>query len=75
MLRPALNACAPEETCSVGDALFLCNTKKLLALAYPEKCRPEGCSGEGWKAIDNPDTIMLSFYHDHPGYSFYWGVE
>jgi hypothetical protein len=66
---------APEAAESLGNALFLCNREKLLSLGYPEKCRREGWGGAAWRAVDNVDTIMLSFYHEHPGYAHYWGIE
>jgi hypothetical protein len=65
----------PDEAVPLKDRLFLCTTGSLLELAYPEKCRPEGWSGDGWKPVSNIDTIILSFYRSHPAYAFYWGVE
>jgi hypothetical protein len=76
----ALNLCnkplaAPVEAEALGHALFLCNDPSLVRLGYPEKCRPEGWDGKGWRSIDNVDTILLSFHREHPEYMFYWGVE
>lgn len=59
-----------------SDRVFLCNTASLLALGYPEKCKPLGWTGKGWTVNPgNADVIVLAFYHAHPGYSHYWGVE
>src|SRR5207244_1923249 len=60
---------------AIKDMLYLCNDATLLRLPYPEKCRPEGWSGKKWKSSDNVDTIILSFYYDHPEYTYYWGIE
>jgi hypothetical protein len=66
----------PEEGKSLPEeALFLCNHETLLALAYREKCKATGWDEKGWRSIDNVDTIMLSFYREHPDYDYYWNVE
>jgi hypothetical protein len=66
---------APAETAFLKDALHLCNHAKLIALGYPEKTKPEGWTGKGWETIHNADTLVLSFYRDHPEYAYYWGIE
>jgi hypothetical protein len=66
----------PTGSDAVGEALFLCNSASLLALAYPEKCKPEGWTGRGWTTNPgNADLITLAFYRTHPDYAYYWGVE
>lgn len=65
----------PKEAESVREKLFLCNHATLLRLPYPEKCKPEGWSGKRWMSVDNVDTILLSFYQEHPEYASYWGIE
>jgi len=65
----------PEGAEFLGSSLYLCNHATLVTLPYPEKCNPEGWSGKGWESLHNADTIMLSFYRDHPEYSYYWNVE
>jgi hypothetical protein len=66
----------PPGSEALGDALFLSNTSSLLALGYPEKCKPEGWDGTGWTVVPtNVDLIAVSFQQHHPGYDYYWGVE
>lgn len=67
---------APDDAGQLPNgALFLCNREKLLRLGYPEKCRSEGWRGSAWRVVSNVDTILLSFYREHPDYACYWGIE
>ncbi len=60
----------PPEATAAGFPIFVCNNEKLMGMGYPEKCRPEA-----WNAMEQLDTITLSFFREHPEYDYYWCVE
>jgi hypothetical protein len=66
---------APQGAQELGKALNLFNTKDLLSLPFPEKCRPDGWQGKGWSLPGNEDLNFLIFYDRYPGYDYYWGIE
>jgi hypothetical protein len=66
----------PEGTEVFGERLYLTNHARLLSLPYPEKCRAEGWSGDGWNFNDgNVELVALVFHHDHSEYDYCWVME
>ena len=56
--------------------LVLTNTPKFLSLGFPQKCRPEGWTGNGWTMVPgNCDLNIVAFFKEHPEYEYYWAIE